>query len=34
VKDPSTGKRLARINPESAWVVQDVPELRIVDQAL
>jgi site-specific DNA recombinase len=32
VKDPRTGKRLARINPESAWVVQDVAELRIIEQ--
>jgi site-specific DNA recombinase len=34
IKDPSTGKRLARINPESEWVVQDVPELRIVEDDL
>ncbi len=34
VKDPDTGKRLARPNPESAWVVRDVPELRIVEQDL
>lgn len=32
VKDPSTGKRISRENPESAWVIMDVPELRIVDQ--
>ena len=34
VKDPATGKRISRLNPESAWIIQDVPELRIVDQAL
>jgi site-specific DNA recombinase len=34
VKEPNTGKRLARINPENEWVIQDVPELRIVDDDL
>ena len=34
VKDPRTGKRLARPNPEDQWVVHEVPELRIVDQVL
>ncbi|HWI25854.1 MAG TPA: recombinase family protein [Stellaceae bacterium] len=34
VKDPTTSKRLARLNPESAWIVQEVPDLRIVDQPL
>ena len=34
VKDPWTGKRLARRNPESEWVVHDVPQLRIVDRDL
>ncbi|AYM83955.1 recombinase family protein [Agrobacterium tumefaciens] len=32
IKDPDTGKRVSRPNPESDWVIQDVPELRIVDQ--
>ncbi|MBN9052457.1 MAG: recombinase family protein, partial [Rhizobiales bacterium] len=32
LKDPDTGKRVSRLNPESEWVVQDVPELRIIDQ--
>ncbi|WP_343206316.1 recombinase zinc beta ribbon domain-containing protein [Azospirillum lipoferum] len=32
MKDPNTGKRVSRHNPESEWVVQEVPELRIVDQ--
>ena len=34
VKDPSTGKRLARINPEGEWIVQSVPQLRIVEDDL
>ncbi|MEO1602825.1 MAG: recombinase family protein, partial [Pseudomonadota bacterium] len=34
VKDPDTGKRLSRLNPESAWIIQEVPELRIIDDAL
>jgi len=34
VKDPDTGRRVSRPNPESEWVVQDVPDLRIVDQSL
>lgn len=34
VKDPDTRKRIARPNPQSDWVIQDVPELRIVDEAL
>nr|WP_309550615.1 recombinase family protein [Rhizobium rhizogenes] len=34
LKDPDTGKRVSRLNPESEWVTQDVPELRIVDQNL
>ena len=34
VKDPDTGKRQARPNPESEWVTQDAPELRIVDEEL
>ncbi len=34
VKDPDTGRRLARLNPESDWVIADVPHLRIVDDNL
>src|SRR5215472_384331 len=34
IKDPQTGRRLARLNPASAWLVTEVPELRIVDEAL
>jgi site-specific DNA recombinase len=30
VKDPETGKRVSRLNPASAWIVKDVPALRIV----
>lgn len=33
-KDPETGKRVSRLNPESAWVIAEVPELRIIDDAL
>jgi len=31
LKDPDTGKRVARPNPESAWITKDVAALRIVD---
>jgi site-specific DNA recombinase len=34
VKDPATGKRQARRNPRAEWIVEEVPELRIVDEAL
>jgi site-specific DNA recombinase len=34
IKDPQTGKRVARFNPEAAKVVREVPELRIIDDAL
>ena len=34
VKDPKTGRRVARLNPERAWIIQEVPELRIVDDEL
>jgi DNA invertase Pin-like site-specific DNA recombinase len=34
VKDPTTGKRVSRINPPEEWITRDVPELRIVDDAL
>jgi site-specific DNA recombinase len=34
VKDPDTGKRLARLNPPTEWITKDVPELRIVDDKL
>ncbi|MFC5373785.1 recombinase family protein [Brevundimonas faecalis] len=34
IKDPDTGKRQARPNPESEWIIQDVPELRLLDDEL
>jgi site-specific DNA recombinase len=34
VKDPETGKRVSRLNPDSGWIVQDAAGLRIVDQNL
>jgi DNA invertase Pin-like site-specific DNA recombinase len=34
IKDPDTGKRVSRLNPPSAWVITEVPELRIIDDEL
>ncbi|MVA64299.1 recombinase family protein [Agrobacterium vitis] len=34
IKEPDTGRRQARANPESEWVIQETPELRIVEEAL
>ena len=34
IKDPTSGKRKARLNPKDEWVVTNVPELRIVDDEL
>ena len=34
IQDPSTGKRVARPNPQDLWEVVEVPALRIVDDAL
>ena len=34
IKDPDTGKRQARPNPKSEWVIQEAPELRIIEDAL
>src|SRR5215207_9439550 len=34
VKDPATGKRVSRPNPPEAWITTEVPELRIIDDAL
>ena len=34
VKNPNTGKRQSRLNPPEAWIIKDVPELRIVPQEL
>jgi site-specific DNA recombinase len=32
VKDPDTGKRQSRPNPQTLWVITHVPELQIIDQ--
>jgi site-specific DNA recombinase len=32
VKDPDTGKRIARLNPQENWVTTAVPELAIIDR--
>ena len=32
LKDPATGKRISRANPEREWHRQSAPELRIVDE--
>ncbi|MEM7172433.1 MAG: recombinase family protein [Pseudomonadota bacterium] len=34
IKNPNTGKRVARLNPEDQWVRQKMPELRIVSNDL
>jgi site-specific DNA recombinase len=34
IKDPDTGRRQARANPESDWIIQEVPELRFLDEDL
>ncbi|ETX10766.1 recombinase, partial [Roseivivax halodurans JCM 10272] len=34
IKDPETGKRQARPNPPEAWIIEEVPTLRLVDDAL
>jgi DNA invertase Pin-like site-specific DNA recombinase len=34
MKDPSTGRRVSRLNPESEWITTEVPELRILDEEL
>ncbi len=34
VKNPETGKRVSRLNPEDEWVLNDAPELRLIDQAI
>ncbi len=32
VKDPETGKRVSRLNPQSTWITHDAPHLRIIDE--
>ncbi|MGD9824881.1 recombinase family protein, partial [Desulfobacter sp.] len=34
IKDPSTGRRVPRFNPESEWIRKELPELRIISQDL
>jgi site-specific DNA recombinase len=34
IKDPDTGKRVSRLNPEAEWIIKDVPEMRIVTDEL
>ena len=34
IKDPSSGKRQALLNPPEEWVIEEVPELRIIEQDL
>lgn len=34
MKNPETGKRVSRLNPENEWIRKDVPDLRIVPEAL
>ncbi|WP_296644921.1 recombinase family protein [Roseinatronobacter sp.] len=34
IKDPDTGKRQARLNPPDEWITEEVPHLRIIDDAL
>ncbi|WP_426289484.1 recombinase family protein [Ensifer adhaerens] len=34
IKDPDSGRRVSQKNPESMWIVSNVPELRIVDDDL
>ena len=33
-KDPQTGRKVARIQPEEEWLIEEVPELRIVSDEL
>jgi hypothetical protein len=34
VKDPRTGRRVSRRNDPSTWIIEEVPELRIVDNQI
>lgn len=34
IKNPETGKRVSRLNPESEWVIQEAPHLRIIEDDL
>jgi len=33
-KDPSTGRRVSRLNPEDEWQIVEAPELRLLDEAV
>lgn len=34
IKDPETGKRVARSNPREEWTIKEVPELQIINKEL
>ena len=34
IKDPGTGRRQARPNPEAKWIIEEVPHLRVIDDDL
>lgn len=34
LKNPDTGKRVSRLNPQAEWITKDVPDLRIVPDDL
>ena len=34
LKNPDTGKRIARVNDEAEWIVKELSEFRIIDQEL
>jgi hypothetical protein len=34
IKDPKTGRRQARPNPETKWIIEEVPQLRLIDDHL
>ncbi|QPZ89693.1 recombinase family protein [Thioclava electrotropha] len=34
MKDPETGKRVSRRNPPQEWIINEVPDLRIIDDNL
>ncbi len=34
IKDPATGKRVSRLNPEDQWVIEAVPSLSIISDEL
>ncbi|WP_082677547.1 recombinase family protein [Ruegeria profundi] len=34
MKNPETGKRVSKLNPEEDWIIHEVPELRIIEDQL